>query len=175
MEDYCLGLRTDYFDRPEIRVLEAMEDGDRLVLFHLRLLVLCDSVFGEYSGVPEKIAALVNEDVDFVINAIGEFEKLGLVEFESEEVFYLTDFWDGLCYFKKCPDLRDRNSAEYRNWRKAVFERDKYCCQKCGAYGVNLQAHHIKGWAKWKDLRYVVSNGITLCRDCHKEEHRRGK
>lgn len=59
---------------------------------------------------------------------------------------------------------------EYIWWRSNVFERDLYTCQKCKKRGVYLMAHHIKSWAKYPKLRYVVSNGITLCRDCHAEE-----
>ena len=58
---------------------------------------------------------------------------------------------------------------EYILWRSNVFERDLYTCQKCKKMGVYLMAHHIKQWSKYPELRYVVSNGITLCRDCHAE------
>ena len=66
-----------------------------------------------------------------------------------------------------------RNNAQYSNWRKSVFSRDKYMCQKCGAVGCRLNAHHIKPWAKYQDMRYSVNNGVTLCERCHKEEHGR--
>ena len=56
---------------------------------------------------------------------------------------------------------------KYKDWRKQVFERDKYTCQKCGKVGCYLEPHHIKSWAKYLDLRYVVSNGITVCEECH--------
>lgn len=55
----------------------------------------------------------------------------------------------------------------YRDWRKAVFERDNYVCQDCGAKGGYLTAHHIKSWAKYPELRYELSNGKTLCEPCH--------
>lgn len=63
----------------------------------------------------------------------------------------------------------DRNSSEMRKWRKAVFERDNYTCQLCGAYGpdVELHAHHIQSFKDNEDLRFVVENGSTLCKDCH--------
>jgi hypothetical protein len=57
---------------------------------------------------------------------------------------------------------------EYREWRTSVFKRDNYACQKCGVVKCYLQAHHIKSWAKYPELRYEITNGITLCRDCHK-------
>lgn len=61
-------------------------------------------------------------------------------------------------------------SVEYKEWRKKVFERDDYKCQgkNCDTVGTHyVTAHHIKSFAKYPDLRYDVSNGITLCEECH--------
>ena len=69
--------------------------------------------------------------------------------------------------------IRIWHSKEYKQWRKAVFERDCYTCRKCGRVGGELQAHHIKEFAKHIKLRFVVSNGRTLCKNpCHRDEHR---
>ena len=67
-----------------------------------------------------------------------------------------------------------RNSAEYKEWRKSVFDRDNYTCQKCFTSGAVLNAHHIKHWAKYKDIRFDINNGLTLCKPCHIEVHREG-
>ena len=63
---------------------------------------------------------------------------------------------------------RDFNDIEYKRWRKKVYVRDGYTCKKCGAKK-KLEAHHIKIWAKHPDLRFEVTNGITLCQTCHKQ------
>lgn len=83
----------------------------------------------------------------------------------------------GLTFWKK----KIWDSAKYRNWRKAIFQRDNYTCRKCGEKGF-LEAHHTPiGFAEllrkyniktpeealnceelWK-----LDNGITLCRKCH--------
>jgi len=65
------------------------------------------------------------------------------------------------------------SSLEYRSWRLSVFERDEFTCQKCKEKGGRLNAHHIQSWSNYPELRFVVSNGITLCKECHDEFHRR--
>lgn len=64
-----------------------------------------------------------------------------------------------------------RGRKEYEIWRKSVFERDNYTCQKCGYRGKNLHAHHKIEWSKDESKRFDISNGLTLCGDCHKKEH----
>ena len=65
-----------------------------------------------------------------------------------------------------------RNSPSMKAWRKAVFERDSYKCQKCGKIGGKLNAHHIKPFSLYPDLRFDIDNGITLCKECHIELHK---
>lgn len=63
-----------------------------------------------------------------------------------------------------------RKSIEYKEWRKAVFERDNYTCIWGGReHGNKLNADHIKPFALYPDLRFELSNGRTLCIDCHKK------
>lgn len=59
-------------------------------------------------------------------------------------------------------------TAIHKEWRKKVFERDDYICQICFSKGGELQADHIKCFAHHPDLRYELSNGRTLCKECHK-------
>lgn len=66
--------------------------------------------------------------------------------------------------------LKLRTQEKYKKWRKNVFERDNYTCQECGDnQGGNLQAHHIKPFAYYPNVRYKLSNGVTLCKKCHKQ------
>jgi macrodomain Ter protein organizer (MatP/YcbG family) len=64
---------------------------------------------------------------------------------------------------------------EYKLWRNAVFERDQYICQKCEKKGCYLNAHHKKTFKDYPELRTCIDNGITLCLECHRNEHRRMK
>jgi hypothetical protein len=56
-------------------------------------------------------------------------------------------------------------------WGKIVRKRDKYTCQWCGSKK-NPQAHHIISKPRIKRLkapllRWLVCNGVTLCKACH--------
>lgn len=77
--------------------------------------------------------------------------------------------WKGGTAEKRSCDMVSRT---YKAWRKAVFERDNYTCQMCGdRKGGNLNAHHIKPYKDYPDLRYEISNGTTLCKQCHIKIH----
>ena len=62
-----------------------------------------------------------------------------------------------------------RSQAEYKNWRKQVYERDNYTCQICRERGGKLNADHIKSFAYYIELRYEITNGRTLCEPCHRQ------
>ena len=64
-----------------------------------------------------------------------------------------------------------RDSEEYRIWRLKVFFRDNFTCKKCNIKDGTVQAHHIENFTV-KELRFEVSNGITLCKKCHNLFHR---
>ena len=70
--------------------------------------------------------------------------------------------------------LRPRMMAtkKYKTWRRVIYERDEYTCQKCNQVGYKLNAHHTSSYAEDKNNRLSVSNGITLCEECHRTFHR---
>jgi len=56
----------------------------------------------------------------------------------------------------------------FKEWRTAVFRRDRYRCQMPGCQETTkLQAHHIRMRSVYPTLSFTVDNGITLCRRCH--------
>lgn len=61
-----------------------------------------------------------------------------------------------------------RKSHSYKIWRQAVFLRDGYCCIWCNSTK-NIEADHIKPFSIFNNLRFEVSNGRTLCKECHKK------
>ena len=74
------------------------------------------------------------------------------------------------------PNLTDEDRIDrrclpdYKEWRAAVYKRDNYTCQICSNKG-RLNAHHLDGYANNKELRITLSNGITLCKECHDDFH----
>ena len=84
-----------------------------------------------------------------------------------------------------------RNIFEYRQWRDDVYTRDKFTCQECGNKrnyykGIKLHAHHIKPFSnifQYYEITTLeealnceelwnINNGITLCKECHKDIHK---
>lgn len=64
----------------------------------------------------------------------------------------------------------ESETKEYKDWRKAVFARDDRRCVLCGKK-TSLRAHHLFGWSSYPKLRYIVSNGVTLCDTDHRLFH----
>lgn len=52
-------------------------------------------------------------------------------------------------------------------WRTGVLDRDKHKCQVCNRVKGVLHVHHIIP-KQFKELRYDIKNGITLCFQHHK-------
>src|SRR3990167_7321219 len=66
-----------------------------------------------------------------------------------------------------------RQSFESKLWRKTIFERDNFICQKYGIKGGELAAHHINNFADFPELRFAIDNGITLSKKAHQEFHKK--
>lgn len=66
---------------------------------------------------------------------------------------------------------RRHRPAGHAAWAKKVISRDGATCQRCGARGVELQAHHVKPYETHPELRVDVANGLTLCAPCHWHIH----
>lgn len=64
-----------------------------------------------------------------------------------------------------------RNDPGYDDFRAKVLKRDRYHCQMpgCKSYRKQLEVHHVLTYSRCRALRTETSNGITLCKKCHKE------
>lgn len=127
---------------------------------------------------------LTDEEAGMVINAIMLYCKDGSTPNLNPPAF---DAW---LFLKRCADYqesnprwrggdfdgtqRERFTPEYKQWREAVFTRDDYTCQFCGKRGGKINAHHIKAFSKYPELRLSLNNGITLCEECHRQAHKGG-
>lgn len=60
----------------------------------------------------------------------------------------------------------------YSDFVKDVMERDNYACKSCGSRGGYLNVHHLNSYHWDKVNRINVNNGITLCKECHKNFHK---
>lgn len=63
-----------------------------------------------------------------------------------------------------------RPSVARHQLPEATKARDGYRCRRCGGT-VGLEAHHIK--ARQDGGRDTLANMVTLCHQCHQEQHRR--
>ena len=90
--------------------------------------------------------------------------KIGLKS--SQRTGEKSNFWKGGITPK---NLVIRASTKYNKWRISVYKRDNWTCVNCKKVGGNLEAHHIKEFSKYPELRFDINNGITLCCECHKK------
>lgn len=70
----------------------------------------------------------------------------------------------------KTESRRKNRRGKHGAWARAVVSRDGGKCQHCGATD-GLHAHHIKEFADYPELRWEMSNGLTLCYRCHEAVH----
>lgn len=57
-----------------------------------------------------------------------------------------------------------------KKWKKEVKERDENTCQRCFKQGF-VHAHHVAPRSRRPDLKHELSNGISVCFDCHQWIH----
>lgn len=60
--------------------------------------------------------------------------------------------------------------SEYKEWRLAIYRRDKFMCRICGKQHT-LEAHHIYPKRDYPELVFDTNNGITLCKEHHEETY----
>ena len=64
-----------------------------------------------------------------------------------------------------------RKTKDFLTWKKDIFKKDNYTCQKCLKRGGKLHAHHIIPFAICDEERLELSNGATFCPECHYSIH----
>lgn len=166
-----IKLKTDMFENEKIRLIEKHSNRDALLTCYFKMLFksyrtkqrcIINVSYPDYSNV-KFLSILLEKSESFVCQLIKTLSSLKLVTVERD-VIHIQRPWTS--------SQEMRGSQQYKDWRNSVFKRDTYTCQRCGKRGSDLQAHHIKTFANYPDLRFTVSNGITLCIDCHKAVHK---
>lgn len=66
---------------------------------------------------------------------------------------------------------KDNPFSELYYWAREVRIRDNHKCVQCGR-SRHLTAHHLFNKFKYPLLKYNISNGISLCFNCHIELHK---
>lgn len=162
-----IKIPSDFFESEPIITILGMYgiDADSTILLYLHML--CEAYKKSRKGVFSIANIPLTDDAlaavfryDSLSARLRILEHHGLIAREERAVTVFK-FWE---------DRHDRSSDRYKEWRSSVFIRDGFQCKKCGTKK-DLQAHHIKPWKSNKDLRYSISNGVTLCRKCHLEAH----
>lgn len=83
------------------------------------------------------------------------------------------NFNTGSNHYEWKEHLHDKNvKLALKQWATKIKERDDYTCKICGNDNKQvLEAHHIKHKSKFPELQFDYDNGITLCLNCHSEQH----
>lgn len=76
---------------------------------------------------------------------------------------------------------RERNSWRAREWKVQSLDRANHQCEKCGVkqgqvcaccgLKITLHVHHVRSFAKYKELRFDPANSLVMCPKCHRAEH----
>lgn len=131
------------------------------------------------------IESLRKQYSEYDLNVVGRYFKNGYTYLECECVkcgsFSVKTLKNAGRGCREC-SIAERTIADQstlraqrnktRSWRKEVLKRDDYTCLNCGASD-DLVAHHIESFASNEELRCVLSNGATLCQECHIDFHKR--
>ena len=75
--------------------------------------------------------------------------------------------------FKGKPEKKPSAASKELAWKKAVRERDQFHCQwpNCRVVNKSIHAHHIATRKQRPDLKYEISNGVSLCFLHHQLAH----
>jgi len=128
------------------------------------------------SDSPDRGKLLISDEVPATIDDINDaagcnvaaclesMRQVGLVT-DSEGVLAIAG-WDEL----QARPASDRPSAEvWAKIRTAVFRRDDYTCQYCGARGIKLECDHVTPISRGGGSG--LDNLVTACFACNRSKH----
>jgi len=154
--------RRGIFKQKDTRYLDDEWLYEQYVLKKMRLSDICTMCKVSYNTL-----IIVMRDKGFDIRGHTATEQSRIRASMAKQGITDIAEWGGFI-----TNPKSRTDYEYYEWRRKVFEMCDYTCQNCFKRGGHdLQAHHIKRFAKHPELRYDVNNGIIFCEECHEEEH----
>jgi predicted phage replisome organizer len=119
---FYLKLNKDFFDKHYIKILETQDNGDKYVLFLIKLM--CESIshngylrYNESIPYDEKmLSAVTNTDIDVVRVAIKLFQDMEIVEFTENKTIFIPCVQQLTCSTTEGAE-RKRQQVEKR-WKK---------------------------------------------------------
>jgi len=194
---YWLKLNKNWFDKHNIKVIESMENGEKYVLFYLKLLVESISHNGELrfsKTIPydeKMLAAITNTDIAVVKVAMNLFvEELHLIEIQDDKTIFMKQVEEMMgsesSSKTRVAAHRERkkkteqhipaiethvNNKRYGGNYYKAFNRDDGKCSICGDIS-KLYMHHVIAYDDNNDDTLRLENLVTLCPSCHSTLHK---
>jgi len=94
---YWLKLKEDFFKRHDIQIIESQDNGEKYVLFYLKLLAESISHegalrFSDLIPYDEKmLSTITNTDIDVVRSAIKLLKSLKMIDILEDGTIYMTE------------------------------------------------------------------------------------
>jgi hypothetical protein len=152
------------------------EESSHYIEFKSKILNICKECKNEFLHNPTRIRSFCS------INCRNNFQKEnpdhnGFMK-NCHKIGNESPNWKGGInrFSKKDLELKENQKALLSIWRKEIYKKDDYTCQICNSrsrkgYKPILNAHHIKSFKDYPELRFDINNGVTLCVQCHKKVH----
>ena len=109
---------------------------------------------------------------------LGEIHRHGLTELLKDRVRAHVEALKPKRRYRKKGLASTESDILWDLARKIILIRDDFKCRKCGVtqltrkpgdyeHGYSLHVHHIRSQGAHPELKYELSNLLTLCQNCH--------
>src|SRR5690554_568781 len=136
---YWLKLPDDFFDRNDIKIIESQKNGEKYVLFYLKLLTAAIEHTGKLrfnESIPfteEMLATITNTDIDVVRSSIKLFKNLDLIEIDGEQTIHMIEV-PKMLGSETASTIRSRKS---RAKKKKLSNVQEQKALQCNTYATN--------------------------------------
>ena len=131
-----IKVTTDIFDNRKIKLLEAMPDGDTIIVIWFKLMALAGStndngyvyLTKNKPYTPEMLSTLFNRPVEIIRKALDCFEEFSMIEFEDENI-YISN-WDEYQNVDALERIREQGRLRVQRYRERK-KKEKECNVTC--------------------------------------------